>query len=408
MNLLNVVSVEDAIKIICDNSSVKLSGEKVELMEALGRIVKQDIVSDINVPGFRRSTVDGYAVNSRGVQGASESIPAMMNLKGEVVMGKGPSCGIDSMEECVYVPTGGMLPQGADSMVMIEYSEKLDDNTILINKPAAPGENIIEVGEDMIEGEVVIKSGEILRPYEIGVLSSLGVSSIEVFRKPRIAVLSTGDEVVGVHETPNPGQIRDINTYLIASLIEESGCQPVIFGLVKDNYEMLRNTVSKAVEECDIVLISGGSSAGKKDQTLKVIENIGDSKAFAHGISIKPGKPTIIGKVQNKIVIGLPGHPLACAVVFKAVVKKYIHMLMSYENEEFPVQCEFKINYHKAKGRKEYLPVTLKVENGRITASPVFGKSGLISVFSKAWGFIEIDKNIEGLREGQIVEVYKF
>ena len=408
MNLFNVVSVEDSVKLVCDNSEIKLLGESVELNEALGRIIKDDIISAVNVPDFRRSTVDGYAVSSRGVRGASESIPAMMNLKGEVAMGQCPTESIDSVDECVYVPTGGMLPQGADSVVMIEYTEKLDESILLISSPVAPGDNVIEVGEDISEGETIIKAGTQLRPYEIGVLSSLGIRSINVFRKPKIAVISTGDEVVNIDEISSPGKIRDINSYLLNSLIIESGGEPYIYGVVKDSYTQLKDMLIKALRECDIILVSGGSSVGKKDETLKVLEDIGQSKVFVHGISIKPGKPTIIGKALKKIVFGLPGHPLACAVVFKAVVEKYMEKLMDYTEIEFTTTVEFSINYHKAKGREEYLPVILKRENEKVVASPVLGKSGLMSVFSRAWGFVRIDKNIEGLREGQMVEVYRF
>lgn len=408
LNLFNVVSVEDAVNLIWENSEVELQGEEVKLTKALGRIIEKDIVSEIDVPGFRRSTVDGYAVNSRGVRGTSESIPAMMSLKGEVAMGQSAAFKLEGVDECIYVPTGGMLPRDADSVVMVEYSEKMDESIILINSPVAPGDNVIEIGEDIAFGETIINKGTRLRPYEIGVLSSLGVKSVQVYKKPKIAVISTGDEVVGIDEIPTPGKVRDINTYLLSSLILENGGEPVIYGVVKDSYELLKYTLSKALEECDMVLVSGGSSVGKKDQTLKVLEGMENSKTFVHGISIKPGKPTIIGKADRKIVFGLPGHPLACAVVFKAVVKRYMEKLMGFEEMELPATVEFGMNYHKAKGREEYLPVIIEKKDGKITASPVFGKSGLISVFSKAWGFVRIDKNIEGLREGQRVEVYRF
>lgn len=408
LNLFNVISAEEAISIVCANSDIELSGENIRISEALGRIVKEDIISSIDVPGFRRSTVDGYAVNSKGVRGASESIPAMMNLMGEVIMGKCPSCNIEDIDQCVYVPTGGMLPQGADSMVMLEYTEKMDENTILINKPPAPGDNVIDPWEDMEYGETVIKKGHRLRPYEIGVLASLGICHVNVFKKPKIAIISTGDEIVSADTIPLLGEVRDINTYLLYSLIIESGGEPIVYGIVKDNYKLLRETLYKAIKECDIVLVSGGSSVGKKDHTLDVLESFPNSQVFVHGISIKPGKPTIIGKVENKIVFGLPGHPLACAVILKVVVKSYIDKLMDCKDIELPIECQFSINYHKAKGREEYLPVTIEPNGRSILASPIFGKSGLISVFSKAWGFVKIDKNIEGLIEGQKVKVYKF
>ncbi len=406
MDLFNVLTVKDTRKVIDDNFTLEIESELVGLHNGLGRILKNDVVAPENVPDFRRSTVDGYAVFSRDVYGASESMQSILDLKGEVLMGTNAEGEIKIPGQCYYVPTGGMLPKGADSVIMIEYTEKLDENTILASRPSAPGENVIEIGEDIKKDEVVIKKGTKLRAYEIGVLSSLGLVEIEVYKKPKIGIISTGDEVVGPGEMIKPGQIRDINTYLLYSLIEENGCKPVKYELVKDEYDLLKNTVEKAVSECDIVLISGGSSVGKKDNTVNVINDLGE--IFVHGISVKPGKPTIIGKSNDKIIYGLPGHPLACAIIFQVMVKYYIEKITSYKEKIYPVQCRFNINYHKAKGREEYLPVTIEEKNDVLIATPVFGKSGLITGFSKAWGYIRIDRNEEGIKEGQIVNVYKF
>ncbi|MFA9422225.1 MAG: gephyrin-like molybdotransferase Glp [Sedimentibacter sp.] len=406
MDLFNVLSVKDTRKVIDDNFFMETESELVHLYDATGRILKNDVVAPDNVPDFRRSTVDGYAVYSRDVYGASESMQSMLDLKGEVLMGKHAEGEIKIPGQCYYVPTGGMLPKGADSVIMIEYTDKLDENTILASRPSSPGENVIEIGEDIKKGEVVIKKGTKLRAYEIGVLSSLGFLETEVYNKPIIGIISTGDEVVNPGQTIMPGQIRDINTYLLYSLIEESGCKAVKYGLVKDEYNLLKNTVEQAVSECDIVLISGGSSVGKKDNTVNVINDLGE--IFVHGISIKPGKPTIIGKSKGKIIYGLPGHPLACAIIFQVMVKYYIEKITNHVENTYQVQCKFKINYHKAKGREEYLPVTIEEIDNELTATPVFGKSGLITGFSKAWGYIRIERNEEGIKEGQIINVYKF
>jgi len=408
VDLFNVLTVKDTRKVIDDNFTVELGSEMVHLLEATGRILKNDVVAPDNVPDFRRSTVDGYAVYSRDVYGASESMQSILDLKGEVLMGQSAEGEITIPGQCYYVPTGGMLPNGADSVVMIEYTDKLDENTILASRPSSPGENVIEIGEDIKKDEVVIKKGTKLRAYEIGVLSSLGFAEAEVYKKPRIGIISTGDEVVNPEEQIKPGQIRDINTYLLYSLIEESGCKPVKYGLIKDEYDLLKSTVEKAVSECDIILISGGSSVGKKDNTVKVINDLGDEGVLVHGISVKPGKPTIIGKSKGKIIYGLPGHPLACAVIFQVMVKYYIEKITGHSEKIYPIACKFKINYHKAKGREEYLPVTIEENGGELTAIPVFGKSGLITGFSKAWGYIRIERNEEGIKEGQIVNVYKF
>jgi molybdopterin molybdotransferase len=408
MELFNVLTVEETKKTIDENFALSGQSERVSLNECTGRIVYSDIISDINVPDFKRSTVDGYAVYSKDVFGASESIPSMLNLKGDICMGKPPSGDLDFPGECFYVPTGGMLPKNADSVVMIEYTDKLDDETILVNSPVAPGENIIEVGEDIGCGEVVINKGTKLRPYEVGVLSNLGRQEVVVYKRPRVAIISTGDEIVGVNEIPGPGQVRDINTYLLYSLITEAGGEPVIYGLAKDDYNQLKDMVDKGVSECDIVLISGGSSMGKKDHTLSVINSLGKPGVLVHGISVKPGKPTIVGKAGDKIIFGLPGHPLACAIIFKVIVKYYMDKLADAYDISYPILCRFSTNYHKAKGREEYLPVILKWDGRDMIAEPVFAKSGLITGFSKAFGYIRIERNKEGISSGEMVYAFKF
>jgi molybdopterin molybdotransferase len=408
VDLFNVVSVNEAQNILNENFYYKLEKEEINLEKAIGRIIYEDIISKVNVPEFRRSTVDGYAVNCRDVAGASESMPAMLNLKGEILMGELADHSIDLPGECVYVPTGGMIPDGADAVVMIEYTEKLDEETILINSTCANGDNVIQIGDDIAIDEVVIKKGTKLRPYEIGVLSSLGFTEIPVFKKPKVGIISTGDEIVGISERPKLGQVRDINTYLLYSSILKDEAEPVNYGVVKDEYELLKSTVDKALKQCDLVLISGGSSVGVKDQTIKVIGSFEESEVLVHGIAIKPGKPTIISKVCGKAVFGLPGHPLSCAIIYQIIVKNFINKLQNNIDKEYPIQCRFSINYHKAKGREEYLPVVLRNLDNEFIAEPIFSKSGLITGFSKAYGYIKIDKNIEGLREGEKVLVYKF
>ncbi|MGH4139751.1 molybdopterin molybdotransferase MoeA [Clostridium sp.] len=406
MELFNVVSVKEAKEIIDSSFTYALGCEKINILQSASRISFSDIKAECNIPEFKRSTVDGYAVNSRDVNGASEAMPAMLFLKGEVLMGKVPPSDI-ALGECMYVPTGGMLPGSADSVVMIEYSHGMDEDTILIYSPAAMGDNVIQVGEDINAGDIVIKKGDKLRPYEIGVLASIGISEVTVYKRPRVAIISTGDEVVPCEEKPSIGQVRDINTNLIWSLLLEDGMQPVSYGIIKDEYNDLKNTVDRAFNECDMVLISGGSSVGKKDQTLKVISSYDDGEVLVHGIAVKPGKPTIIGKHGEKIIFGLPGHPLACSIVYKVLVKEYLYGLTSQSEKIYGTDAVISINYHSAKGREEYLPVELETIENMVVAKPVFGKSGLISVFSKAWGYVVIDKNVEGLKEGQIVQVYR-
>lgn len=406
MELFNVVSVKEANEVIDRSFNYELGYEKVNIMQSVGRICYQDIKAECNIPEFKRSTVDGFAVCARDVFGASEAMPSMLELKGEIFMGKVPPTDI-IWGECLYIPTGGMLPEGADSVVMVEYSHKLDENTVMIYSPVAMGDNVIRVGEDVNNQDIVLKRGDKLRPYEIGVLASIGISEVIVYKRPRVAIISTGDEVVPCDVKPAIGQVRDINTHLIWSLLVEDGMEPVSYGIIKDEYDDLKSTVDSAFNECDMVLISGGSSVGKKDQTLKVIASYDDGEVLVHGIAVKPGKPTIIGKHKEKIIFGLPGHPLACSIIYKILVKNYLHSLMSYNDENYGTTAVMSINYHSAKGREEYLPVELETIENNILAKPVFGKSGIITAFSKAWGYIKIEKNVEGLKQGQLVEVYR-
>lgn len=408
MELFKVVTIEETKKLIEGNFEKIILSEKVALSECTGRILYKDIISGVNIPGFRRSTVDGYAVRSADVAGASDAIPSILDYKGEVLMGQQPSEKISFPGECIYVPTGGMLPEGADCVVMIEYTDKIDANTVLCSSSAAQGENVVNADEDIAKGEVVIKAGTKLRAYEIGVLASIGYDQVEVFQKIRVGIISTGDEVVDTNVVPKLGQVRDINTHLLHALVLESGGEPVIYGVVGDDYEDLKRRAQLAYQQCHIVLISGGSSVGKKDQTLKVMEALEDSKILVHGIAVKPGKPTIITKVGEKIVFGLPGHPLACAVIFKIIVKHYMDTMLGFKDIEYPTTCILNSNYHKAKGREEYLPVVLAYEGNQLIASPIFGKAGLMTGFSKAWGYVKIDKNIEGLKAGEKVSAFRF
>lgn len=408
MNLFTVKTMDQTKEIISDNFQGELGFEELSLDLCTNRILFEDIISEVNVPSFRRSTVDGYAVRSKDIAGASESIPSILDFKGEVSMGETARSNIDLPGQCIYVPTGGMVPGGADCVLMIEYTDKLDADTILANKPSAPLDNLVQVGEDIKKGEVVIKKGSKLRPYEIGVLSSLGINKGKVFKKVKIGIISTGDELVECNTVPVEGQIRDINTNLLYSLVIAKGETPIKYGIIKDEYALIKATVEKAVSQCDVVLISGGSSVGTKDHTVKIIEDIGKPGILVHGIAVKPGKPTIVGKVKDKMIFGLPGHPLACAVIFNTLVSFYIDKLTCKNEKEYFVKCEFEINYHKAKGREEYLPVKLENKDGKLIAKPVFGKSGIITGFSKAWGYIKIDKNEEGLNKDQLVDVYKF
>jgi molybdopterin molybdotransferase len=408
--VFEVRSVEEVMEIIKKNfSDNDIGTEVVDIRDAIGRVTAQSIMAPENIPGFNRSTVDGYAVISSDTFGAGESIPAQLELQQEVRMGKKPPFQLKK-GQAAYVPTGGELPENADSVVMIEYTEDYKDGYIYINKSSAPGNHIIFTGDDTCEGDLVIEKGRQLRPQEIGALAAMGYSRISVFKKPRVGIISTGDEIVDINDSTSGGaKVRDINSYSLFAGVSSCNCIPVRYGIINDDFEMLKNAVEKAVEECEVVLVSGGSSVGTRDETLKVIEALGEPGVLVHGIAVKPGKPTIIGKIKCKAVFGLPGHPVSAYMIFRIFVCMLLEVLTktpaSYRNTNTAVMY---CNYPSNNGREEFLPVKLSSIDGIVKASPVFGKSGLITSLVSADGFVHIKRGVEGLAKGQVVEIVYF
>ncbi len=400
--MLNVLSVEKAFEVI-DNefSFMKTDKEKVNLADCVGRILSDDIVSVCDIPSFNRSVVDGYAVVAADTYGASESIPSQLKVIGEIFMGEEATVEI-ATGECVKISTGGMLPNGADSVVMVENTDSSFDDFCLAFKSVSPFENVIRQGDDLKNGEVILKKGTMITSKEIGVLSSLGITEVDVFCKIKVGIISTGDELVPIENEPKNGEIRDINTHLLSALCKEYGCFVKSYGIVKDEFEVINSAVKIASDENDIVLISGGSSAGVKDMTIKVISGLGE--VYFHGIAMKPGKPTILGKINNKAVFGLPGHPLAAYYVTVRFVKKLIDKIYCKNKVNLVSLLPVSQNIPSNHGREEIISV--KIENE--TAIPLLSKSGAVSALSKSDGYIIIERNSEGLQKGDIVKVYLF
>lgn len=407
MEFFNVVSIKEAGHKILDNfKGYEFGLEEVSILEATDRILAEDIVSDINVPEFNRSTVDGYAIQSKDSHGASESVPSLLNIIGEVKIGEVPHKAIRS-GEAMYIPTGAMVPEGADGVVMIEHTEKLDDHSLMVYKPISFNENIIQKGDDIKKGEVALKKGRRINPEVVGVLAALGISKVKVYKKPRFYIISTGDEIIDIDEKLELGKIRDINSYALYSLITKLGGSVVGKSIVKDNYDLLKDEVEKAIALSHIVLISGGSSVGTRDYTAKVINSLGGKGVFVHGISIKPGKPTIVGEGGGKLIFGLPGHPVSSIIVFKAVVEPFVKHKMGIVEYKPKVKAIMDFNFHSHPGQETYQMVKLrKEEDGEIHASPNFGKSGMISLLSNSDGYIIIKPHEEGVYKGEEREVY--
>ncbi|UMZ74555.1 gephyrin-like molybdotransferase Glp [Natranaerofaba carboxydovora] len=412
--MLEVLTVDEAInEIIYTLKSVgyyndKQLNEVISTEESLNRIVYKDIHSSLDLPPFSRSTVDGYAVRADETYGVSESFPGVFTLAGKVLMGEASEVQVKK-EEVVEIATGGMLPQGTDSVVMIEETEALGEDSILINKPISPGENVIKVGEDVKKGQKVLEGGHKIRTQDLGALAALGITEVEVYKKPKVGIISTGDEIIGPSEELTPGKIRDINSWALSAEVLEAGAKPINYGICPDNKDKVEEYISKALEENDLVIVSGGSSVGEKDVTSDVINLIGDPGVIFHGISIKPGKPTIFGMVDDKPIFGLSGNPVSAMVTFRLFVKKAIDII-SGKKDSPPVPTirgKLTRNLSSRGGREDYVRVKLQEnENGNYNVIPVLGESGLIFTLVEAEGLLKIPRNTEGLRSGEEVEVY--
>ncbi len=385
--------------------------ETVSIESALGLALSKDIVSPENLPGFSRSSMDGYAVNAKDTFGATESMPAFLELAGEVLMGQNPDV-TASQGKAVRISTGGMLPRGTDSVVMLEYCHCLDENTIEVSRAISPLENVICPGDDFKENETVLKTGSRLRPQDIGLLAGLGVSSVSVFRRPKVAIVSTGDEIVPINKCPEPGQVRDINSYTLSAFCRQMGAEPTIMGLCHDDFSKLRALMEKSLSFADTVWVSGGSSVGARDMTLKVLESFDDMELLAHGISISPGKPTILAKIGGRAVFGLPGHAASAMVIAEVFLKEFIFHLLGCDSEDLEfnksIKAEMSRNVESKSGRDDFIRVRLEKNDDKPKAVPIFGKSGLISTLVDAHGLVRIDRNSEGVYRGQIVNVLLF
>ena len=385
--------------------------ETIFIGEGLNRVLSTEIVSLEDLPYFPRSSMDGYAVRARDTFGASEHLPAFLEVEGEVLMGLAPA-GAVKPGKAIRISTGGMMPEGADAVVMVEYCHSLDEKTIEVIRTVSPLENVISPGDDFKKGALIFEKGHVLRPQDLGLLAGLGIQNIFVFRKPNVAIISTGDEIVTIDQRPEPGQVRDINSYTLSAFCSQLGAVPVSMGLCRDNFSDLRGMVARGLEGSDTLWISGGSSVGVRDLTVKVLESFCDMEILAHGISISPGKPTIIARIGSRAVFGLPGHVASAMVIAEVFLNPFLSRLsgeaVASGDNHFYIQAELERNIESASGRDDYIRVKLDKRDGRYFAGPIFGKSGLISTLVEAHGLVKIDRNTEGLYKGQIVDVMLF
>lgn len=380
-----------------------LVAQAVSLNDAFNRITAQDIISAENLPAFSRSTVDGYALAAEDIFGCSESSPGYLENVGEIKMGKSTTITL-TKGQCCWIPTGGMLPEGANAVIMVEYTEKLDEKTILSFHAVGPWENVMQTGEDITTGQLIMEKDQTVRAADIGLLASLGITSLEVVKPYNIGIISTGDEIVPIDYKLKPGEIRDVNSHALYAAVQSCGGRPSIYPLVSDQFAELQQAVEKGLKENDILIMSGGSSVGIMDVTLEVLMTIPQAQILFHGIAVKPGKPTLAVQIGKKLVIGLPGHPVSALTVFYILAAP----LLRRNNNLNSCQGYLTLNIASQAGRDDFIPVAVERQEGRNIIRPLLGKSGLMSILSQSQGYIHIPNEQQGVKAGQIMKVITY
>ncbi|MGQ9832518.1 MAG: molybdopterin-binding protein [Candidatus Villigracilaceae bacterium] len=387
------------------------ASETIDTLQALGRVNAEDVRAPHPLPSFSRSSVDGYAVHAADTFGASESLPAYLTVVGDVRMGAAPAFGLQR-GQAALIHTGGMLPEGADAVIMLEYTQSVEAGCaplreIEVVRPVAPGENVIRLGEDVAEGQVVLPRGCLIRPAEIGGLMALGLKSLRVAKKPRVGILSSGDEVVPPEVDPLPGQVRDVNSYTLSALVAQHGGEAVRYGILPDRLDAMQSAARRALAECDVVVLTAGSSASARDLTAEVIRSLGEPGVLVHGVNVRPGKPTILGVCDGKAVVGLPGNPVSALVIAGLFIVPVIERLLGLPQRRLrpSVMARLTINIPSQAGREDWVAVRLLPGDDGWLAEPVFAKSNLIFSLAAADGLVRIPPNATGLSAGEMVFV---
>ena len=388
----------------------RLPPERVPLDASLHRALHEAVVSPENLPERARSTVDGYAVRAEDTFGASDSIPAFLDVVAAIPMGVLPDFGIRS-GQAAQIPTGGFLPEGADAVVMVEYTNMAGSRSIEVTRPVTARTNVLERGEDARLSDILLPAGKSLRPQEIGFLAALGITEVVTYRQPKVAVISSGDEVVPITCNPWPGQIRDANGHSLAALVRAAGAEPILFEIVPDDAGKLIEILRTALANSDVVAISGGSSVGTRDLMVDAVGALPGVEILAHGVAIRPGKPTLLASQNSRAVFGLPGHPVSALVVAQVFLAPFLRYLQGGQLEKGPLGDKTKAvlatSVPSTIGLEEYVRVRLgEMPDGARAAYPVFGKSGMLSTMVKADGMIAIPMNVEGLSKGDTVQVF--
>ena len=405
----NVLPPQQALHLLLDRLAPLPSKELILTSDAFLRITAQPVHAPEHLPSFPRSAMDGYAVRSQDTFGASEALPAYLELVGDVPAGRDTLI-VLAPGQTATAYTGGPLAGGADAVVMVELTQRAGDATIEVLRPAAPGENVVQVGEDTRQGDLVLPQGHLIRPQDIGGLLGLGVTQLPVTPRPRVAIVSTGDELVSPQMLPGPARVRDINTYTLSAQVSACGALPISAGLVPDDYEVQLTAAQEGLSLADVLLFSAGSSVSSHDMTVDIIAALGQPGVLFHGISFKPGKPTIGAIVEGKPVFGLPGNPVSAMVVFDMLVRPVLYALAGCSEPPPRATATARLtrDIPSQSGREDYVPVRLISHNGALTAEPVFGKSNLIYTLVRADGMLRVPLDAGGVYAGQQVTVTLF
>lgn len=404
---LELLPPTDALALLLDRlPNPQPLSEEIETNRALGRVTAQVVTAPEALPGFSRSTVDGYAVHAPDTYGASDALPAYLSLAGEVPMGSMAGFTLRS-GQAALIHTGGMLPGGADSVVMLENTQMARPGEIEVLRAVATGENVLHAGEDVQAGDVVLPAGRRLRPPEIGGLMALGLTHVPVVVPPKVGILSSGDEVIDPSQVPQPGQVRDVNSYTLAALVAKHGGEAQCYGIIPDRREAMDQALRRAWEECDVVVVTAGSSASTRDLTSEVIDAMGRPGVLAHGVNVKPGKPTILAVCDGKPVIGLPGNPVSALVIaglfVVPVVERWLGLSIDHPRPAVPARLA--TNLASQAGREDWVPVSLERTADGYRADPIFYKSNLIFTLAQADGMVHISADATGLEVGAEVLV---
>jgi len=405
-----LLSFDEAKQLLEQTFSAKPVGvEQISISKAHDRVLAQDIVAPMSIPPFSRSTVDGYAVKAVDTFGASEDKPVSLKFCGHVAIGESPKVVVKNGLAAEIV-TGSPLPDGADSVVMVEYTNRQEDN-VSVHRPVSISENLMAAGSDICKGERVLKCGRFLSSREIGVLAAIGLTEVTVYKRPKVAVLSTGGEVVAPGEPLPPGKIYDINAHTLSAAVHEAGGEPINLGIIPDNKDKLTTALKNALRSADAVITSGGVSVGPKDFTPHVVDSLGKPGVIISGVAVKPGKPITIAVVDGKPVFSMPGNPTSSLFMFNVFVRPIIVKLAGRPKEELPtLKAVTAQKMFPARGRRTFVMINLTYDKtGQLIVSPVpTGLSGAITTLANADGFVEISEKQQFIDAGTEIDVYLF